>query len=110
MLRPSLRLLNLAGHFRPKHAKSVALQQNLFMSYSTASKQLLAYNKMHNGIALNPHPSKRDKGGEDAATITESYIALADGVGGWAENGVDPARYSRQLCKNISALIMYDGG
>jgi protein phosphatase PTC7 len=62
------------------------------------------------GIALSPHPAKRDKGGEDAATITENFIALADGVGGWAESGIDPARYSRQLCKNINALIMYDGG
>lgn len=62
------------------------------------------------GIAVNPHPAKRDKGGEDAATITESFIALADGVGGWAESGIDPAKYSRQLCKNIQGLIMYDNG
>ena len=59
---------------------------------------------------MNPHPAKRDKGGEDAATVTESFIALADGVGGWAESGIDPAKYSRLLCKNIQGLIMYDGG
>ena len=59
---------------------------------------------------MNPHPAKRDKGGEDAATVTEAFIALADGVGGWADSGVDPAKYSRQLCKNIQHLIMYDGG
>lgn len=59
---------------------------------------------------MNPHPAKRDKGGEDAATVTENVIAIADGVGGWAESGIDPAKYSRQLCKNIQALLSYDGG
>ena len=59
---------------------------------------------------MKQHPAKRDKGGEDAATVTESFIALADGVGGWAESGIDPAKYSRLLCKNIQGLIMYDGG
>ena len=59
---------------------------------------------------MNPHPAKRDKGGEDAATYNESFIALADGVGGWADSGVDPANYSRQLCKNIEGLIKFDGG
>ena len=50
------------------------------------------------------------KGGKDAATMTESFIALADGVGGWTDSGVDPANYSRQLCNNIQNLIMYDSG
>ena len=63
--------------------------------------QSVELNKFHVGVTLNPHPEKRDKGGEDAATVTESFIALADGVGGWAESGIDPAKYSRQLCKNI---------
>ena len=88
--------------------------QNIFSmarqaaAFSTAEGAPLPYNRFHAGIAMNPHPAKRDKGGEDAATITESFIALADGVGGWAESGVDPAKYSRALCKNIQGLIMYD--
>mmetsp|Transcript_14143 Transcript_14143/g.10197 ORF Transcript_14143/g.10197 Transcript_14143/m.10197 type:complete len:105 (+) Transcript_14143:212-526(+) len=28
-------------------------------------------------------------------------LAVADGVGGWAESGIDPAQYSRRLCKNL---------
>jgi protein phosphatase PTC7 len=46
-----------------------------------------------------PHISKRQKGGEDAALLTERVIGVADGVGGWAEHGIDPAKYSRNLCK-----------
>ena len=41
---------------------------------------------------------KRAKGGEDAAVLTERIIGVADGVGGWSEQGVDPAIYSRTLC------------
>ena len=45
-----------------------------------------------------PHMQKRHKGGEDAAVLTDRVLAVADGVGGWAENNVDPANYSRRLC------------
>jgi len=31
-------------------------------------------------------------------------LAVADGVGGWAESGVDPAIYSKKLCKLIDEL------
>ena len=51
---------------------------------------------------------KRDKGGEDAAAVTSNVIAVADGVGGWAESGIDPAKFSRLLCKNIAGLCAMD--
>ena len=50
---------------------------------------------------MNPHYSKKAKGGEDAACILDNLLAVADGVGGWAESGVDPAIFSRKLCINI---------
>ena len=41
-----------------------------------------------------PHPSKAEKGGEDAYFYLEtngmSAAAVFDGVGGWNEEGVDP--------------------
>lgn len=49
-------------------------------------------------VFVLPHMQKRHKGGEDAAVLTDTVLAVADGVGGWAENGVDPANYSRRLC------------
>ena len=30
-----------------------------------------------------------------------SVLAVADGVGGWNEVGVDPAKYSRELCQKF---------
>jgi protein phosphatase PTC7 len=50
-------------------------------------------------VFVLPHLQKRHKGGEDAAVLTDRVLAVADGVGGWAENNVDPARYSRRLCQ-----------
>ena len=103
------RLLSLSGQFkRGRHypLASHLSNQSLFRAFSTSAEQ--DFNRFHNGVTLNPHPDKRHKGGEDAATVNESFIALADGVGGWIESGVDPAKYSKQLCKNIHGLIMYD--
>eukprot|EP01015_Nassula_variabilis_P018744 TRINITY_DN3086_c0_g2_i1.p1 TRINITY_DN3086_c0_g2~~TRINITY_DN3086_c0_g2_i1.p1 ORF type:complete len:133 (-),score=26.69 TRINITY_DN3086_c0_g2_i1:2-400(-) len=57
------------------------------------------------GYYVIPHPEKAYKGGEDAYYADENYLAVADGVGGWASHGVDPAEYSRELCTHISNLI-----
>jgi serine/threonine protein phosphatase PrpC len=49
-------------------------------------------------VFVLPHMQKRHKGGEDAAVLTDRVLSVADGVGGWAENNIDPANYSRRLC------------
>lgn len=54
---------------------------------------------LHAGAGMIPHPAKADRGGEDAFFICErgTCMGVADGVGGWAEVGVDPGLYSREL-------------
>ena len=93
---------------------SVAVAKSLF--YVTP-KRHIAYtvdpsseriNKLNTGLFMNPHPAKAHKGGEDAAAITDNILSLADGVGGWAESGIDPAKFSRELCTNIDNLIAGD--
>ena len=59
-------------------------------------KDLECYNS--DRVYVLPHIQKRSKGGEDAAVITDRMLAVADGVGGWAENNIDPARFARRLC------------
>ena len=56
------------------------------------------------GLSMIPHYEKRAKGGEDAAYSNDNLLSVADGVGGWAESGVDPAIYSKRLCKLIGEL------
>ena len=45
-----------------------------------------------------PHPDKAYSGGEDAYFANNQLLIVADGVGGWADYGVDPGFYSRFLC------------
>ena len=33
--------------------------------------------------------------------MCDSLIAVADGVGGWNDHGVDPGLFSRELCANV---------
>mmetsp|Transcript_22770 Transcript_22770/g.54509 ORF Transcript_22770/g.54509 Transcript_22770/m.54509 type:complete len:351 (-) Transcript_22770:256-1308(-) len=51
------------------------------------------------GAEMIPHPDKRDRGGEDSYFVSSSgtAIGVADGVGGWAEIGIDAGLYSRML-------------
>ena len=46
-----------------------------------------------------PHPEKAQKGGEDALFISkcQRLMGVADGVGGWSLEGVDPSLYSKSL-------------
>lgn len=46
-----------------------------------------------------PHPDKEETGGEDAHFICkdEQVIGIADGVGGWADVGVNAGEFSREL-------------
>ena len=46
-----------------------------------------------------PHPEKVYKGGEDALYTDKQILSVADGVGGWADQGVDPANFSKRLCR-----------
>lgn len=56
------------------------------------------------GSFLIPHPEKVHKGGEDALFVRDKLITVADGVGGWANHGVDPGLYSKQLVRLISEV------
>lgn len=62
---------------------------------------------MHSGAASIPHPDKEYRGGEDAYFIHSSgfCMGVADGVGGWAEIGVDPGLYSRELMGHADSFI-----
>lgn len=63
--------------------------------------------KLVSGSCYLPHPDKEDTGGEDAHFICteEQAIGVADGVGGWADVGVDAGKYSRELMSNSEVAI-----
>jgi hypothetical protein len=42
-----------------------------------------------------PHISKKEKGGEDAWVASHNLLVVADGVGGWANEGIDSGLFSK---------------
>jgi len=82
---------------------------NHFLSRNYVScKEGAPRNYFDFGIKVIPHPEKVHKGGEDAYFANKNVLAVADGVGGWAEYGVDPALYSKELCRHIESLVTGD--
>ncbi|KAL6200419.1 hypothetical protein ACLB2K_030200 [Fragaria x ananassa] len=60
------------------------------------------------GTHLIPHPSKVEKGGEDAFFVSSyngGVIAVADGVSGWAERNVDPSLFPKELMAYASSFV-----
>jgi len=57
---------------------------------------------MKTQVFLIPHPDKVSKGGEDAYFVSSDgkAIGIADGVGGWALHGIDPAIFANCLMQN----------
>lgn len=55
--------------------------------------------RLLSGACCLPHPNKSKTGGEDAYFICseEQVVGVADGVGGWADVGIDAGNYAREL-------------
>lgn len=51
-----------------------------------------------------PHDDKIHRGGEDSAHVCDTLITVADGVGGWVNQGVNPGLFSKQLTRGIRDL------
>lgn len=57
--------------------------------------------RLESAWASLPHPVKAYRGGEDVRMAVNvgqvSLIGVFDGVGGWADHGIDPALYAREM-------------
>ena len=64
------------------------------------------------GWSAIPHPLKADRGGEDVHLVCRAggttMFGVFDGVGGWAELGVDPAEYARKLAQELEEQLQRD--
>src|SRR4051812_43721587 len=60
------------------------------------------------GVCAIPHKEKVYRGGEDAFFLAADGrgIGVADGVGGWADAGVNPAIYARKLMSSALDRLM----
>ncbi|KAJ1614122.1 Ptc7p phosphatase [Cryptosporidium canis] len=53
------------------------------------------------GSCCHPHPSKVHYGGEDAHFYEENVIGIADGVGEWANFGINPKLFASELISGM---------
>ena len=60
---------------------------------------------LHTAAEARPHPDKAHYGGEDAYFLSSAAVGVADGVGGWADSGVNPAWYARTLMRLARAAV-----
>jgi protein phosphatase PTC7 len=81
-----------------------AEDQKHFQKFHTSLKY-----KFKIGSVKLPHYNKRKTGGEDALTFHDGMICVADGVGGWNEIGVDPSKYSNEICENVKREYLLYG-
>lgn len=79
--------------------KALLRIESLQRSFST-TRYRLRY-----GSYMIPHPDKVAKGGEDACYASDNLIAVADGVGGWADHGIDPGLYSKKLIELMKEMF-----
>ncbi|GMF22682.1 unnamed protein product [Phytophthora fragariaefolia] len=79
----------------------VASAASFFLDAKAACKgKRCALGKDHSGIGANPATC-----GEDSFFLTPDVVGVADGVGGWNENGVDPGKISRSLMRNAAVFV-----
>uniref|UniRef100_A0A3Q7HXL2 Protein phosphatase n=1 Tax=Solanum lycopersicum TaxID=4081 RepID=A0A3Q7HXL2_SOLLC len=66
--------------------------------------------KIEAGSLYLPKDNPKKPLGEDAHFIDELFktIGVADGVGGWAKQGIDAGIYSRELMKNSHIVTYYE--
>ncbi|KAG6950788.1 hypothetical protein JG688_00014003 [Phytophthora aleatoria] len=79
----------------------VASAASCFLDAKAACKgKRCALGKDNSGIGANPTTC-----GEDSFFLTPDVVGVADGVGGWNENGVDPGKISRSLMRNAALFV-----
>lgn len=61
--------------------------------------------RFETGFKKIPHARKARTGGEDAVLCLGSCLAVADGVGGWSQMGVDAGKYSRELVGHLQQAL-----
>ncbi|POM80018.1 Protein phosphatase [Phytophthora palmivora] len=97
-----------AFHFRSSAGKPdgnsrVTGAASFFLDAKAACKgKRCALGKDNSGIGANPATC-----GEDSFFLTPDVVGVADGVGGWNENGVDPGKISRSLMRNAAVFVQH---
>ena len=69
----------------------------LLAAQTTAKQSVGAF--FQSKTVIIPKDSNMADGGQDAAESSDTCLVVADGVGGYAKYGIDPAAYAKELTK-----------
>jgi len=99
----SIVVLGSATYLRPVKAQSAAAPEPEIVQTERDGGVSSKYFRF---AASNiPHISKKEKGGEDAWVASHNLLVVADGVGGWASEGIDSGLFSKQLVSDIKMIF-----
>ncbi|KAK9838055.1 hypothetical protein WJX74_010668 [Apatococcus lobatus] len=87
--------------------RAVASAEHLEAAQPSSSTQKKHDLSLAVGTYTLPHPDKESYGGEDALFFSSSAsaVGVADGVGGWSADGINPAEYSRSLMRLVQESL-----
>ncbi|KAI8554892.1 hypothetical protein RHMOL_Rhmol05G0132100 [Rhododendron molle] len=78
------------------------------MESSTANREEISSTGyfLSSGASLLPHPSKASTGGEDSYFVAgKNWLGVADGVGQWSLEGINPGIYAQELMDNCQEIV-----
>ncbi|KAK3010755.1 hypothetical protein RJ639_011308 [Escallonia herrerae] len=91
------------GEVSDGEATGLKVIETAVISEEISAEELLLYS----GAALLAHPSKALTGGEDAYfTSSKNWLGVADGVGQWSLEGIDPGVYARELMDKCEEMVL----
>ncbi|EGR32361.1 protein phosphatase, putative [Ichthyophthirius multifiliis] len=102
-----IRLQRQAKSFLRIQELAQQINKQSFSKSLNPEQQINQFISQHFNI---PHPEKVHKGGEDAYFCNSQLCCVADGVGGWAEYGIDPGLYSKELVKDNDLIVQGTDG
>ncbi|PIA55657.1 hypothetical protein AQUCO_00700162v1 [Aquilegia coerulea] len=93
----------------PSHGSTQEEVEQLETSSASEDKNSLSNRtlKLLSGSCYLPHPDKEETGGEDAhfICVDRHAIGVADGVGGWADVGINAGLFARELISHSVKAI-----
>lgn len=99
---------NVISHIRRLYLIRGQLKNFTTISTANTFNTKLKF-RFNTGAMKIPHFARRETGGEDALEIHEGMICVADGVGRWADSGVDPRIHSNELARNVKKYFLEEG-
>jgi hypothetical protein len=87
------------------HRALKALNKKINYSFIITEKEPVRMKyKFDYAVGFKPHPNKIVHGGDDAYFASDNILAIADGVGAWAQSEGEPSLYASKMIQFIEKI------